>query len=359
MKPLIVPFFISHRGCPHRCIFCDQTTISGSAGDIPATAEILAKISAYRDTAAGRPIEAAFYGGTFTALPCSVQQRLLQPLQPLIVAGTLQGVRISTRPDAVDPDIVHFLKEMGVRTVELGVQSMDDGVLARAGRGHTAADSATACHALQAAGMAVGVQIMVGLPGDTPARALASLRRVLALKPGFLRIYPTLVIAGTRLEGFYQAGEYAPLTVDGAVRCCKILVLEALRAGVPVIRSGLQDTPELRNPGNVVAGPHHPAFRQLVEGELFFDLLLELTGEAPHDRPLTLVCAPSRISDVAGQRRANVQRLYRSRGLKIAAIKGDPLFSPLDLQVTSDSFVRKGNIVHDLAYRAEVSPLDH
>jgi histone acetyltransferase (RNA polymerase elongator complex component) len=108
MKPLIVPFFISHRGCSHRCVFCDQTTISGSVGDVPAPEEILAKIDAYRNTAVGRPVEAAFYGGTFTALPLPLQQRLLQPLQPLIAAGTLQAVRVSTRPDTVDPGIIHF-----------------------------------------------------------------------------------------------------------------------------------------------------------------------------------------------------------------------------------------------------------
>ncbi len=355
MKPLIVPFFISHRGCPHRCVFCDQTTISGSPGDIPSSTEILAKIAAFRDAAGERPVEAAFYGGTFTALPLSVQRRLLLTLWPLIVSGGLHSVRISTRPDAIDPDMIPFLRDMGVRTVELGVQSMDDRVLGGAGRGHDAAATVSACRALQKAGVSVGVQLMVGLPGDTPAGALVSLRRVLALHPAFLRIYPTLVIAGTRLEELYRAGEYTPLTLEGAVRCCKVMLLEALRAGVPVIRSGLQDSPELRDPGKVVAGPHHPAFRQLLDGELFYDLMLELAGEAPAYRPLTLVCAPARVSDVTGQLRSNIRRLWRSRGLRIAAIKTDPHFASLDLQVMSDSFVRKGNIVHDLTYRTEVS----
>ncbi len=358
MKPIIVPFFISHRGCLQRCVFCDQTTISGSNGDVPTPAEIQAKIIAYSDTARGRPVEAAFYGGTFTALPLPVQQRLLQSLQPLIAGGTLKAVRVSTRPDAVDTDVVSFLAEMGVRTVELGVQSMDDEVLARAGRGHTSAATIDACRALYGKGLTVGVQLMVGLPGDTPEGARASLRQVLDLKPAFLRIYPTLVIAGTRLEELYRAGEYSPLTLDEAVRCCKVLLHEALRAGVPVIRSGLQDSPELQTPGNVVAGPHHPAFRQLLDGELFYDLMLELTGEVPDDRLLTLVCAPSRVSDVAGQRRENIRRLWRLRGLKIVAIKADPHFSPLDLQVMTGAFVRKGNIVHNLAYRTEVSSRD-
>lgn len=357
MKPVIVPFFVSHRGCPHRCVFCDQTTISGSCGELPTPSDILAKISAYRDTASGRPIEAAFYGGTFTALPLPVQRRLLLPLQPLIAGGTLKAVRVSTRPDAVDPDIISFLAEMGVRTVELGVQSMDDGVLVRAGRGHTVAASIDACRLLHGAGLSVGVQLMVGLPGDTPAGALASLRRVLDLNPTFLRIYPTLVIAGTRLAELFRAGEYVPLTLDAAVRCCKVMLHESLRAGVPVIRSGLQDTSDLRTPENVVAGPHHPAFRQLLDGELFYDLMLELAGESPDDRPLTLVCAPSRVSEVAGQRRANIERLHRARGLMIAAIKADSHFSPLELQVMSTSFVRKGHIVHNLDYRAEVSSL--
>lgn len=350
MKPLIVPFFIAHQGCPHQCVFCNQLKITGAAETVPTPAEILARIAAYRDSGGGRPLEAAFYGGTFTSLPISLQERLLGPLQPLLKSGELASVRVSTRPDAVDPGTAEFLGERGVRTVELGIQSMDDALLNRAGRGHTARDAENACRLLAETGFRVGAQLMPGLPGDTPATAGASLRRTLALRPDFLRIYPTLVIAGTELERMYRRGEYAPLELSEAVALCKVLLHEAMRASVPVIRTGLQATEDLREGGAVVAGPWHPAFRQLVEGELFFDLTLQLTAGLPPHLPVTLCCAPPRVSDLAGQRRANLLRLRMERGMEVAAIKADPSLSRLELRVEAERFERNGSLL-DLEYQ--------
>jgi len=353
MNPLIVPFFISHRGCSHRCVFCNQATISGSDGTFPSTVEVVAKIDAYRRTAGGRPLEVAFYGGTFTALPRLVQQRLLHPLQSLLASGTVASVRVSTRPDAIDQDIAATLRDMGVGVVELGVQSMDDRVLENAGRGHTAADVAAACGVLHREGVAVGIQLMVGLPGDSPGGSLETLRRVLDLKPAFLRLYPTLVMAGTELAEMYRNGVYQPLTLDEAVGCCKVLLHEALRADVPVIRCGLQDTPALGKTGSCIAGPHHPAFRQLLDGALFYDLMVRLAGDVPVAEKLVLTCAASRVSAVAGQRRTNLQRLHRECGLRVAAIREESGFSPCELGMSAGNFVRKGNLVQDLTYRME------
>ncbi|MCM2356528.1 MAG: radical SAM protein [Geobacteraceae bacterium] len=349
MKPLIVPFFIAHQGCPHRCVFCDQVKISGAAEDIPTPAGMLARIAAYRDSGGGRSLEAAFFGGTFTSLPKYLQERLLGPLQPLLETGEIASVRVSTRPDAVDSRTVEFLGEMGVRTVELGIQSLDDAVLARAGRGHTARDGENACRLLADAGFRVGAQLMPGLPGDTPEAALATLRRTLALRPDFLRIYPTLVLAGTELEAMYQGGDYTPLPLREAVALCKVMLLDALRASVPVVRIGLQATDELRAGAAVVAGPWHPAFRQLVEGELFFDLISLLTAGSPPERPVTLFCAPPRLSDLVGQRRENLIRLSRERWIEVAAIRADPRLSPLELRVSAEHFERSGSLL-DLNY---------
>lgn len=349
MKPLIVPFFIAHQGCPHQCVFCNQVKISGGAETIPTSAELLAKIAACRGSGGGRALEAAFFGGTFTSLPVAVQERLLGPLQPLLGAGEIVAVRVSTRPDAVDHQRVDFLRRMGVRTVELGIQSLDDAVLARAGRGHTARDAERACRLLRSAGFRVGVQLMPGLPGDTPQTARATFRRVLALKPDFLRIYPTLVIAGTELERLYQSGGYTPLDISEAVALCKVMLLDALRASVPVVRIGLQPTDELQADGAVVAGPWHPAFRQLVEGELFFDLAVSLTDGLSPASPVTLSCAPERVSDLAGQRRANLRRLSRERGVEVAAIKADSALSPLELRVEAEHYERIGTML-DLNY---------
>ncbi|HEX8960466.1 MAG TPA: radical SAM protein [Geobacteraceae bacterium] len=352
MKPLIVPFFIAHQGCPHQCVFCNQVKISGAAEAVPTPAELLARFAAYRRSAGERTLEVAFFGGTFTSLPLSVQEGLLEPLQPLLATGELSSVRVSTRPDAVDSGVLDFLGRMGVRTVELGVQSMDDQVLRRAGRDHTARDTEDACRLLAGRGFRVGAQLMPGLPGDTPVTARATLRRILQLAPDFVRIYPTLVIAGTELESMYRRGEYVPLGLTEAVGLCKVLLHDCMRAAVPVVRVGLQATEELQAGGTVVAGPWHPAFRQLVEGEIFFDLAALLTGDLPTARPMTLSCAPTRVSDLAGQRRANLERLRRERGVVVAAVKADPRLSALELRVESEHFERIGTML-ELNYPGE------
>jgi histone acetyltransferase (RNA polymerase elongator complex component) len=353
MKPLIVPFFISHQGCPHRCVFCDQVKISGGEGDFPTAAELLAKIDVYRASSTRKSVEVAFYGGTFTSLPQPVREQLLLPLQPLLAGGDICSIRVSTRPDSVDPGIADFLVRLGVRTVELGVQSMDDEVLALAGRGHASAHVAQACRILQRAGLTVGMQLMPGLPGDTTSKALASLARVLALRPDFLRIYPTLVIAGTKLAALFQAGEYVPMPLAEAVRLSKIMLHAALAAGVKVVRIGLQPTGELESAGTILAGPYHPAFRQLVESALCYDLLYKLTGEMPAAATVTVFCAPAGVSDMAGQGRSNLQRLERELGVKVAAVRTDPALAPREIRVASVQGEKKGNIVRDLDYTAE------
>lgn len=349
-RPLIVPFFIPHRGCPHQCVFCNQVRITGRGGDFPSAAELLATIAAYRASGRSTIPEVAFYGGTFTSLPRRIQEELLLPLQPLLARGEIGQVRVSTRPDAVDAGTAEFLTSRGVRTVELGAQSMADDVLALSGRGHSAQHVRTACRALREAGLAVGVQLMVGLPGDTPGKALASLDAVLALRPDFLRIYPTLVVAGTKLAALYREGAYDPLSRGEAVRLCKVMLHGALATGIPVIRVGLQPTEELASAGTVLAGPYHPAFRQLVEGELCYDLLGELTRDIPCSSPVTVFCAPSRVSDVAGQRRSNLQRLASDRGVRVAAIRSDPSLSSREIRVDFAGGTRKGDIVHNLDY---------
>ena len=277
------------------------------------------------------------------------------PLQPLLAAGEVSGIRVSTRPDAVNSQNVAFLKEMGVATVELGVQSMADEVLQLSGRGHGSEEVRKASACLRDAGLAVGLQLMPGLPGDTPEKALASLHDILALKPDFLRIYPTLVIAGTGLAKLYEDGCYRPMTLAGAVDLCKVMLHEAAAAGVPVIRMGLQPTAELQDAGTIVAGPYHPAFRQLVEGELCFDLVKKLAGTLVRSEgPFTIVCSPSRVSDVIGQRKVNMQRIFRQFGITFAAVKADPELCPWEMRITFSGGERTANIIRDLNYPREI-----
>jgi len=294
-------------------------------------------------------VEVAFFGGSFTALLRDDQARLLEPLQELRGWGDVSGIRISTRPDAVDSATLAWLHGMGVGTVELGIQSMDDGVLEKAGRGHTSIQTEDACRLVKDHGLTLGAQLMPGLPGDTPATSMASLHRVLSLCPDFLRIYPTLVIEGTRLAVLWRGGEYVPLSLAAAVTLCKQLLHGALKVGVPVVRIGLQPTAELEREGSVLAGPYHPAFRQLVEGELCLDLLSGLTAGLPQGGTATISCSPTRVADVAGQRRGNLQCLARL-GVNVAAIKADRSLSHHELQVEAGPRVRRGNLLQNLTY---------
>lgn len=323
MKPVIVPFFISHQGCPHDCIFCDQRLISGSHGTLPAAEEICRTISIWQGSCGDRTLEIAYFGGSFTMLSKADQISLLQPLQPFLKSAAISAVRVSTRPDGISAESVNLLKEYGVSLVELGVQSMDDSVLCRASRGHTADDTRRAFQLLKSAGMKVGAQMMPGLPGDTAEGALASFREVIALQPDCIRIYPALVLKGTPLARLYESGDYQPLSLLDAVNLCKLMLHEAGLAKLPVIRVGLQATDELSTDSEVLAGPCHPALRQLAESERWFDLLKGLLMEFPPGELLQLHVSPPELSNVIGQKRNNIIRLEEMYGVTIRSITPD------------------------------------
>ncbi len=280
-------------------------------------------------------------------LPLHQQRGLLAPLQPLRDAGQVSTIRLSTRPDALGPAVMALLREFRVSLVELGVQSMDDAVLAGAGRGHTAADTTRAFSVLGDAGIAAGGQLMPGLPGDSPNGALSSLHRLLAHNPACLRIYPTVVVAGTELAARFRRGEYLPLTLGDAVALGARLLHKALLAQVPVIRMGLQATDLLSGPHGVIAGPYHPAFRQLVESELCYDLLRRLTAGATG--AVTVRAHPSRLSDAIGHQGSNRNRLGKE-GIVLERLIPDVTVAPHDLAVSFSGITRKGNIMTDLHY---------
>lgn len=347
MKRVTVPFFISHQGCPHACVFCDQRTISGSSGALPTATEILAKIHAWQGTAGNRPLEVAFFGGTFTALPATTQKRLLEPLQPLLASGAVKSVRISTRPDYIDEERVKWLSDQGVAIIELGVQSMDDQVLAMAGRGHDAASSAAAIRCIACHGISAVAQLMPGLPGDTPAKSVTSLHRVMAAGAGSVRIYPAVVLRGTGLAAMFEAGGYHPLSIDGGIKLCKILLHSAMKAGVDVIRIGLQADEGL-NGDTVLAGCWHPALGQLVRSRLYADLLCQLAFSHRAEMPISIMCHPSRVSDVVGQGRINLKRLW-SQEVAIK-VKSNSSLQEEEVIINYIDQEIKGHIVTDLKY---------
>lgn len=265
-KRLIIPVFIPFGGCPHQCVFCDQKGITGSS-TMPAIDEVKSTIEAYLSTWKGKGLkEAAFYGGSFTGLPLDLQKAYLEAAGEFLKSGRLDSLRLSTRPDYIDKDNVDFLKAHGVGTVELGVQSMDDEVLKKSGRGHTARQTREAVGFLKEAGISIGLQFMPGLPGDTSETVIHTVIEIINLKPDFVRMYPSLVLKDTPLHRMYLNGDYKPWDLDEMVSVC----VEAKRlldeAGIPIIRMGLQTTDELTR--SLVAGPYHPSFRQLVEATI-------------------------------------------------------------------------------------------
>ncbi len=263
---LIIPIFIPFGGCPHQCVFCDQTKITG-ASLLPSQTEIGRTIEEYLSTwTRGGRKEVAFYGGTFTGFPMDVQEDFLKGAHRYIKSGRIDSIRISTRPDYICDETIKVLKKYGVGAVELGVQSMVNSVLRNSGRGHGGKDTVRAVRLLKEAGIKVGIQLMPGLPGDTKNTIINTARRVIILKPNFVRIYPTLVIKDTPLHDMYLMGKYKPWVLEDMVDVCQEIYKLFTRANVTIIRMGLQASKELEE--NIIAGPYHPSFRQLVEGRV-------------------------------------------------------------------------------------------
>ncbi len=300
----LYPFFIPHAGCPHRCSFCQQQETSGQQEVFPPE-RVAAELSAMLAVGAGGQV--AFYGGTFSALPGSLQDKYLEAVSPFLCSGQVSGVRISTRPDALADRQIDRLKQRGVATVEVGVQSFCDSVLENVNRGHGSAIVAPAVSRLRSAGLEVGIQLMPGLPGGSRREALASLRRALELKPDFLRIYPAVVLRGTPLADRYRAGEYRPFSLEEAVDCCAEMSWICRQAEVPIIRLGLQATPALDADGGVLAGPYHPAFGQLVRSRIWrraLDRAATTGADVAHVHPAD-------AADAIGHRRDNMLYLNK------------------------------------------------
>lgn len=258
----ILPFFLPMRGCPAPCVYCDQYAISGQ-DQAPSLAEIAAALAAFPGDSRA---ELAYYGGSFTCLPRAEQAAYLDLAREAIDQGRLAGIRVSARPDYVNAEICAWLRERGVITVELGVQSFHAEVLRATQRGYTPQQARDGCQAVRQAGLTLGVQLMTGLPEDSPARARQSLRQALAAGARLIRVYPTLVLADTPLAAMHAAGGYQPQTLGQAISLAADLLAMVLAAGAVMLRLGLHSGAELE--AAVIAGPYHPAFGGLVREEL-------------------------------------------------------------------------------------------
>ncbi len=321
-----VALFVPHAGCPHRCSFCDQRAIAGTGERLtPDKVEAACLQAESRITLPGRQAELAFFGGSFTALPKKEMCALLDAALPFVRRGVFRGIRLSTRPDCVDEGILAALAGRSVTAVELGAQSMDDAVLAQNGRGHTAADVERAAGLIRARGLSLGLQMMTGLPGSTPDTDRETAARLAALRPDTMRIYPTVALRGTPLDGMVRSGAYIPPTLEETVAlCAELLLFFEEERDIPVIRLGLHASPDLEQ--NRVAGPWHPAFRELCEGRIYRDRAASLLRECGiPPGPVRLLVHPRALSAMIGQRRGNVV-WFRERGYRVE-VEGDPALS--------------------------------
>lgn len=323
----IIAVFLSHQGCPQRCIFCYQPHVTGVALRTEVTPEdarraIECALTEPKSQQKKVRFEVAFYGGTFTGLALDVQERFLQTAQAYINRGDITGVRLSTHPRMFNDQIFALLNAYSVRLVELGVQSFDDEVLRLAQRGHTSEETEQIIQRLHAAGIEVGIHLMIGLPGDSWAKSLFSARKTIELQPASVRIHPTLVVQGTQLERLYRAGQYQPLSLEAAVVLCKEMLRLFQTAEIPVIRIGLQPTTSLER--HLITGPYHPAMRQLVESAMFYDMLETACIVHPFsDQRVVFYVSPKDLSTARGQKNANVIKLQERFHLQEVCILAD------------------------------------
>ena len=327
LKPLIIPIFIPQEGCRHRCVYCDQPTISGVSRAPWSQDSIRCHVQRYLERSGRYPVQVAFYGGSFTLLSEARQRYFLESVQEFLDRGQINSLRLSTRPDGVESEKLHLLQTMGVRTIELGAQSMSDRVLAASARGHSSEDIRNATLRLQEYGFEVGVQLMPGLPQDSRETFLHTVDKTISLNPSFVRLYPTVVLSSTPLERLYRSGRFKPLSLEQAVDWCKDAKHRFTSAGIQIIRMGLQPTVSLEQPGRIIAGPYHPAFGQLVNAAFWRAKISPILRKASFQTPhLVIHASAHQLADIRGHHNENIKRwLARFRLASLETVASDQI----------------------------------
>ena len=330
-KEYIIPIFVPHLGCPNNCTFCNQKRISGqtkmvTAKDVEETIEYYLKN--FRDN--HKYVEVAFFGGSFTAIEKEKQEELLEATQKYIKEKLVNSIRISTRPDCIDKEILKRMKKYHVKTIELGVQSTNNYILSKCKRGHTGEDVKKASKLIRKYGFVLGHQMMVGLSESTKQDEINTAKELIKLKPKIVRIYPVLVIKDTELADEYERGEYTPLTVGQAVERCKEIVDLFNRNKINVIRIGLQNTEEISDPSteksSVVAGPYHPAFRQLVESSMWYDSIVNKIKKVNAKvKKVKIIANDVNINNIIGHKKENIEKLKDVYDVEVVIERNDEI----------------------------------
>lgn len=355
-KYYIIPIFVPHLGCPHDCVFCNQRRITGLSTDMTSEKankiikEHLKTIPSYN-----KGLEIAFYGGSFTAISLDMQRELLGVAHYYKKQGIVDRIRLSTRPDYIDERELLLLKEYGVDIIELGVQSLDEEVLFLSGRGHKSEDVYKSSNLIKQFGFQLGLQMMIGLPGDTKAKSLYTAKEIIKMDPVCIRIYPTLVVKETFLEDMYLNNKYKPLSLQEAVDISTDLLMLFQYNKINVIRVGLQPTDNITLGKDVIAGPFHSAFRQLVESNIYKMLLNEYFSEKDFKdkNELTININPKEISNLVGQNSVNTKWIKNNFGIRKVRIHGENILKGIFYIKTHDfcDKIKKDEIIEKYLIR--------
>jgi len=336
--PFIIPIFLPNLGCPHQCAFCNQTSITGVTPDTISTETLCSLINEFLEykTIQRRSVQVSFYGGNFLGLKKEYIRILLDETTKFVKNKRINSIRFSTRPDTISDKKLDIIKDYPVSTIEIGVQSMDNQVLAMAKRGHTALETEKAAALLKERNYDVGMQMMVGLPGDDETKSLFTAQRIASFSPDFVRIYPTVVLAHSRLAVWYRNGEYTPWSLSRCVALVKNLYLFFKSKKIPVIRMGLQASEDLAKDTTILAGPYHPAFGHMVHSKIFLDMATSImgAGKGSCDK-ITIKVHPRSISKMRGLKNKNLEILKRKFQIKSFEIIPDLTLAEDKLTVAS------------------------
>lgn len=339
-KHAIIPIFIPHKGCPHACVFCNQNAITARTADVTQD-DVRRTADEWLSTLEGRgldEIELSFFGGSFTGIPIEQQSAFLAVAKEYKDAGKIDKIHLSTRPDYIDEEILDNLKKYGADVIELGVQSFDPEVLELSERGHSVEDVYKACDLIKSYGcFTLGIQLMIGLPGDSYGKCMDSVRQTIAIGPGIARLYPTVIISGTKLCRMYEEGTYKPFSQEEMLRTTTDMYRDLTEAGINVIRVGLKASALINDSDDsrVVGDTYHPAFRQLVEGRIArYEVAerLKTIANTGYSGSLVLSAGPEKFASVIGHKAEN--RKY--------FVTEFPMF---DIMYREDPSVEDGKIV--------------
>ena len=319
----IIPIFVPHRGCPHDCIFCNQKKITGVQTDVD---DVMARniIEEYLKTIKkGTHIEIAFFGGSFTAIDIETQKNLLTVAKEYVDIGIVKDIRLSTRPDCISHEILKMLKSYKVSIIELGVQSLDEIVLLESIRGHKSDEVYESAKLIKEYGINLGLQMMIGLPTDNFEKCMYTAKEFVKMNPYCVRIYPTLVVKETGLENLLNDNKYSPFTLDESIYIVKKLLVLFYKNNINVIRVGLQSSEDIQLGKAILSGPYHPAFRELVEGEIIKDYLEYIIKEHDIKENITINTSNKNISKIIGNKKVNYIYLKEKFDITLKTISKD------------------------------------